>query len=73
MISPLQKYRCQYQPKLPLILRNGIGEIAPVLGKPTESAADQKELKALFPCTYGLPEVRFENGSNSYGSARIRS
>lgn len=71
MISPLQKYRCQYQPKLPLILRNGIGEIAPVLGKPTESAADQKELKALFPCTYGLPEVRFENGSNSYGSARI--
>ena len=31
-----------------------------VEGHATQSVADQEAIKALFPCTYGLPEIRFE-------------
>ena len=55
--SALQKARASYQPKLPIVLT---GAVKAVEGKPTESVADQEEIKALFPHTYGLPELKFE-------------
>ena len=55
--SALQKARAAYQPKLPIALT---GAVKAVAGKPTESVANQDEIKALFPNTYGLPEIRFE-------------
>ena len=55
--SALQKARAAYQPKLPIALT---GPVKAVAGKPTESVANQEEIKALFPNTYGLPEIRFE-------------
>lgn len=55
--SPLQKARAAYKPKLPVVLT---GAVKAVEGKPTESVANQAEIKALFPNTYGLPELRFE-------------
>ncbi len=55
--SALQKARAAYQPKLPIALT---GPVKAVLGKPTQSVADQDEIKALFPNTYGLPELHFE-------------
>lgn len=63
-ISALQKARYSYSPKLPLILREDIREIKPVLGQSTSSASDQEALKQLFPNTYGLPKVAFEKGNN---------
>ncbi len=63
-ISALQKARYAYSPKLPLILREDIREIKPVLGQNTSSASDQEALKKLFPNTYGLPKVAFEKGHN---------
>ncbi|MBP3227991.1 MAG: diphosphate--fructose-6-phosphate 1-phosphotransferase [Bacteroidaceae bacterium] len=54
--SALQKARAAYQPKLPLGLR---GAVSVKEGAPTESVADQAEIKALFPNTYGLPLVEF--------------
>lgn len=63
-ISALQKARYSYSPKLPLILREDIREIKPVLGQSTSSASDQEALKQLFPNTYGLPKVAFEKGHN---------
>ncbi len=51
-ISALQKARYSYNPKLPLILREDIREIKPVLGSKTASASDQEALKKLFPNTY---------------------
>ena len=52
--SALQKARATYQPKLP---------VKAIAGKPTESVANQAEIKALFPSTYGLPELKFEKNT----------
>jgi len=64
-ISPLQKERLQYNPKLPGMLRNGISEICVKEGKETESVADQTKIKELFPNTYGKREITFEKGQNT--------
>ncbi|NCC12550.1 MAG: diphosphate--fructose-6-phosphate 1-phosphotransferase [Spirochaetia bacterium] len=63
-ISPLQRVRYAYQPKLPAILRENIADVAPILGEKTSSATDQEAIKALFPHTYGLPRVSFSKGKN---------
>ncbi len=55
--SPLQIARASYQPKLPLALE---GFVKIVEGKETQSVADQEDIKALFPNTYGLPILNFE-------------
>ncbi|MCR5800198.1 MAG: diphosphate--fructose-6-phosphate 1-phosphotransferase [Lachnospiraceae bacterium] len=64
-LSPLQKARYEYSPKLPGMLRNGIADICVKEGKDTESVADQDKIKALFPNTYGKKEVTFEKGQNT--------
>ncbi len=63
-LSPLQKARYEYQPKLPSILREAIDQVVPVKGAPTSSNADQEQIKALFPNTYGLNKISFEKGKN---------
>ena len=69
-LSPLQIARYEYQPKLPLMLRNAISEIEAVEGANTESAADQDKIKALFPNTYGLKEVSFQKGTSKASSKK---
>lgn len=64
-ISPLQKARYEYQPKLPGMLRNGISDICVNEGEATESVADQEKIKALFPNTYGKKEITFRKGNNT--------
>lgn len=64
-ISPLQKARYEYEPKLPGMLRNGISEISVKEGEPTQSVADQEKIQALFPNTYGKNEITFEKGENT--------
>ena len=64
-ISPLQKARYEYQPKLPGMLRNGISEICVKEGEDTQSVADQEKIKALFPNTYGKKEITFQKGQNT--------
>lgn len=64
-ISPLQKARYEYTPKLPGMLRNGIADICVKEGKETQSVADQEKIKALFPNTYGKKEITFEKGKNT--------
>ena len=64
-LSPLQKARYQYNPKLPGMLRNGISEICVKNGNATESVADQEKIKALFPNTYGKNEITFQKGQNT--------
>ena len=54
--SILQQLRSSYQPKLPAALQ---GPVKAVEGAATESAGNQEEIKALFPNTYGLPEITF--------------
>lgn len=64
-LSPLQKARYQYAPKLPGMLRNGIAEICVNEGGATQSVADQEKIAALFPNTYGKPEITFQKGQNT--------
>ena len=64
-ISPLQKARYEYSPKLPGMLRNGIADICVKEGAETQSVADQDKIKALFPNTYGEKEITFQKGQNT--------
>ena len=64
-ISPLQKARYEYSPKLPGMLRNGIADICVKEGAETQSVADQDKIKALFPNTYGKKEITFQKGQNT--------
>ena len=57
--SALQIARVAYSPKLPLGLQ---GNVSIKEGAPTQSVADQEEVKKLFPNTYGLPLVEFVPG-----------
>ena len=67
-ISALQKERAKYQPKLPKSLR---GAVKLVEGDNTESVANQEEIKELFPNTYGMPVVSFEQGGETQKKAPI--
>jgi pyrophosphate--fructose-6-phosphate 1-phosphotransferase len=60
--SPLQIARASYQPKLPASLK---GSVVLKEGEATESVADQADIKALFPNTYGMPVISFEPGERS--------
>ena len=64
-VSPLQKARYEYNPKLPGMLRNGIADICVSEGEATQSVADQDKIKALFPNTYGKKEITFVKGTNT--------
>jgi len=64
-LSPLQKVRYTYTPKLPGMLRNGINEISVCVGEKTESVADQAKIKELFSNTYGKNEITFKKGTNT--------
>ena len=69
-ISPLQKARYEYAPKLPGMLRNGIADICVKEGAETTSVADQDKIKELFPNTYGKKEITFEKGQNTSESKK---
>ena len=64
-LSPLQKARYEYSPKLPGMLRNGVSEICVKEGSETASVADQDKIKELFPNTYGKKEITFVKGANN--------
>ena len=62
IISPLQQERAKYQPKLPKSLQ---GAVKVVLGEATQSIADQQDIAGLFPNTYGMPLITFEEGTET--------
>ncbi|HEY3389931.1 MAG TPA: diphosphate--fructose-6-phosphate 1-phosphotransferase [Prolixibacteraceae bacterium] len=57
--SVFQIERAKYSPKMPKALG---GTVNVVEGGKTDSVADQKEIKKLFPGTYGMPIITFEEG-----------
>ncbi len=60
--SALQIARAAYQPKLPKALK---GFVKVTEGEKTESVADQADIKALFPHTYGMPVVHCEESAQA--------
>ncbi|MDR1544230.1 MAG: diphosphate--fructose-6-phosphate 1-phosphotransferase [Prevotellaceae bacterium] len=59
--SPLQIARAWYMPKMPKVLQDSV-----VIreGEKTQSAANQAEIKKLFPNTYGMPLIYFEKAEH---------
>lgn len=57
MKSALQIARAAYKPRLPKILN---GNLKIVEGQTTEAVSDKEAIKELFPDTYGMPVVTFE-------------
>jgi len=60
-LSPLQKERLNYNPKLPSVLANGINKLVMTKGESTQSVSNQEEIKALFEHSYGLPVINFSS------------
>lgn len=60
--SALQVARAAYQPKLPKALK---GTVKITEGEPTQSVADQDAIRKLFPHTYGMPILKFEDGGDA--------
>jgi len=64
-ISQLHQERLNFKPVLPNVLKKGVANVKPVLGKATKSVADCAKIKAIFEKTYGMPVVSFQAGKNS--------
>jgi pyrophosphate--fructose-6-phosphate 1-phosphotransferase len=64
-ISPLERSRLGYAPKLPKVFAEHGTAVAMSEGEPTESIADQPEIQELFPNTYGLPIVTFTGAGSA--------
>jgi len=63
-VSPLQKARMEYQPKLPASLKQGIKNLKLTEGEATTAAGDAEEIKNMFPNLYGANVVTFEPGES---------
>ncbi|MBK5200940.1 MAG: diphosphate--fructose-6-phosphate 1-phosphotransferase [Spirochaetaceae bacterium] len=63
-LSPLQKARYDYAPKLPSILTESIDTIVPVKGESTTPEGNADQIKALFPNTCGIEKISFAKGKN---------
>ncbi len=61
-VSPLQKARAAYQPKLPKVLADNGQAVVASEGAATQSVADPEAISQIFPNSYGLPVVTFEPG-----------
>jgi len=71
-ISPLQKARAAYSPKLPSILTQPLASIGIKKGAATQSIADQAKIKELFPGTYGQEELSFAAGGAPVSALAIK-
>ena len=71
-ISPLQKERLQYEPKLPSCLKNGINYLEMTEGSATTSVKDCDDIQNLFKNTYGKPIITFKT-SNSEKQSQIKN
>ncbi len=65
-ISPLQKARAAYQPKLPAALAAG-ARVKVLEGEPTAAVADVEAIRNLFKTTFGSPVLTFEAASCGCG------
>ncbi len=64
-VSPLQKARAAYRPKLPQVFADNGQNVVAKVGEPTTSVADAEAIQKLFPNSFGLPVVVFEKGSGA--------
>ena len=68
--SALQIARAAYQPKVPKALKK---TVVAVEGAATQSVADQEAIKTMFPNTYGMPIIKFEESAEKKTYAPIHA
>ena len=61
-VSPLQKARGAYQPKLPKVLLGNPAKVVARVGRPTRSISDRDAIQKIFAATYGQGEISFGAG-----------
>ncbi len=69
-ISPLQKARSSYQPKLPAALQSGSFKVNK--GDVILPPVDEDRIKTLFSNTFGQPMLTFTEGENNLATRAIR-
>ena len=69
-VSTLEKHRNQYQPKVPVSLRNGIANVRVIEGTAAEAAKDRELIKSSFPQTYGMPILSFQASGGEVAAAK---
>ena len=69
-ISPLQKARAAYAPKLPPALAHG-AMVRVIEGAPTTAVADVEKIREIFKTTFGSPALTFEADPNAKGGKAI--
>jgi len=69
-ISALQRARSTYKPKVPKALRQPNVRIE--FGAPTEAAADQEDIQALFPHIYGQRTATLVEGESDLRTDALR-
>lgn len=70
-ISPLQKARHEYSPKLPNALKQGIKTLKITEGEYTTAAGDAEDIKTIFSNLFGARAITFEPGSTNTESKTI--
>ena len=69
-ISPLQKARAAYAPKLPPALARGAA-VRVIEGAPTTAVADVDKIKAIFKTTFSSPVLTFEAADKAAGAKPV--
>lgn len=69
-ISPLQKARAAYAPKLPPALAHG-AMVRVIEGAPTTAVADVEKIREIFKTTFGSPALTFEADPNAKAGKAI--
>ncbi|NLF82787.1 MAG: diphosphate--fructose-6-phosphate 1-phosphotransferase, partial [Candidatus Gastranaerophilales bacterium] len=72
-ISPLQKARSEYKPKLPAALKSGIKNLKVVKGAATTAAGDVDQIKKMFPNVFGAEVITFEPGQDAGAQKTINA
>jgi len=62
-LSPLQKARLEYKPKLPSVLAGGIKNLDMEIGEATTAVADAGDIKEIFPNSFGKPIIAFKQAA----------
>ncbi|MFP4430800.1 MAG: diphosphate--fructose-6-phosphate 1-phosphotransferase [Spirochaetaceae bacterium] len=68
-ISPLERARRGYAPRLPRSIAGDISMVSVSFGDATRSESDQSEIEELFPKTYGAPIATVEADGGGTGEA----
>ena len=64
IISPLEKARSEYKPKLPSVFCDGINNFDIQCGEKTSCDDDPDEIKQIFPGLFGSPITSFVKGKS---------